>query len=118
MAQSNLFWYMYLNNPRGQLIIDNTNVSHTGLCHADTGSDADLEAALDPLLCHYQGPIGSLLRREHMLPLDQSEAFTGQHTSPWIKTFRCFYRFIVLCQVWLEFTFDFGFLFGVVVYDL
>ncbi|XP_056443603.1 leucine-rich repeats and immunoglobulin-like domains protein 3 [Gadus chalcogrammus] len=48
-----------------------------GLCHADTGSDADLEAALDPLLCHYQGPIGSLLRREHMLPLDQSEAFTG-----------------------------------------
>ncbi|KAK0144443.1 Leucine-rich repeats and immunoglobulin-like domains protein 3 [Merluccius polli] len=48
-----------------------------GLCHVDTGSEADMEAALDPLLCHYQGPIGSLLRREHMLPLDQSEAFTG-----------------------------------------
>ncbi|KAJ3612098.1 hypothetical protein NHX12_020375 [Muraenolepis orangiensis] len=46
-----------------------------GLCHVDTGSEGDMEAALDPLLCHYQGPISSLLRREHML--DQSEAFTG-----------------------------------------
>ncbi|NP_001103817.1 leucine-rich repeats and immunoglobulin-like domains protein 3 precursor [Danio rerio] len=31
------------------------------LCQLDTGSEADLEAAIDPLLCHYQGPVGSLL---------------------------------------------------------
>ncbi|XP_070292588.1 LOW QUALITY PROTEIN: leucine-rich repeats and immunoglobulin-like domains protein 3 [Salvelinus sp. IW2-2015] len=37
-----------------------------GLCQLDTGSEADMEAAIDPLLCHYQGPISSLLRRGNM----------------------------------------------------
>ncbi|CAB1414290.1 unnamed protein product [Pleuronectes platessa] len=48
-----------------------------GLCHLDTGSEADLEAAIDPLLCHYQGPISSLLRRDNMYATDPSEGFTG-----------------------------------------
>ncbi|XP_029901992.1 leucine-rich repeats and immunoglobulin-like domains protein 3 [Myripristis murdjan] len=48
-----------------------------GLCQLDTGSEADIEAAIDPLLCHYQGPIGSLLRRDNLYPADPSEAFTG-----------------------------------------
>ncbi|XP_056158051.1 leucine-rich repeats and immunoglobulin-like domains protein 3, partial [Lampris incognitus] len=47
-----------------------------GLCQLDTGSEADMEAAIDPLLCHYQGPIGSLLRRD-VFPAEPSEAFTG-----------------------------------------
>ncbi|CDQ65045.1 unnamed protein product [Oncorhynchus mykiss] len=48
-----------------------------GLCQLDTGSEADMEAAIDPLLCHYQGPISSLLRRGNMYTGEPSEAFTG-----------------------------------------
>ncbi|KAM4711658.1 leucine-rich repeats and immunoglobulin-like domains protein 3 isoform 1-T1 [Anableps anableps] len=48
-----------------------------GLCQLDTGSEADMEAAIDPLLCHYQGPIGSLLCRDNIYPNDPSEVFTG-----------------------------------------
>eukprot|EP00066_Takifugu_rubripes_P007453 XP_003973018.1 PREDICTED: leucine-rich repeats and immunoglobulin-like domains protein 3 [Takifugu rubripes] len=48
-----------------------------GLCQLDTGSEADLEAAIDPLLCHYQGPMGSLLCRDRMYPSDPSDDFTG-----------------------------------------
>uniref|UniRef100_A0A674MXD0 Leucine-rich repeats and immunoglobulin-like domains 3 n=1 Tax=Takifugu rubripes TaxID=31033 RepID=A0A674MXD0_TAKRU len=47
-----------------------------GLCQLDTGSEADLEAAIDPLLCHYQGPMGSLLCRDRMYPSDPSDDFT------------------------------------------
>lgn len=36
-----------------------------------------MEAAIDPLLCHYQGPISSLLRRDNMYSTDPSEVFTG-----------------------------------------
>uniref|UniRef100_A0A8C7D2F5 Leucine-rich repeats and immunoglobulin-like domains 3 n=1 Tax=Oncorhynchus kisutch TaxID=8019 RepID=A0A8C7D2F5_ONCKI len=54
-----------------------------GLCQLDTGSEADMEAAIDPLLCHYQGPISSLLRRGNMYTEESSEAFTGwsQHVN-------------------------------------
>ncbi|KAK5612879.1 Leucine-rich repeats and immunoglobulin-like domains protein 3 [Crenichthys baileyi] len=48
-----------------------------GLCQLDTGSEADMEAAIDPLLCHYQGPIGSLLCRDNIYPNDPSEVFTA-----------------------------------------
>ncbi|KAG7497711.1 leucine-rich repeats and immunoglobulin-like domains protein 3 [Solea senegalensis] len=48
-----------------------------GLCNLDTGSEADMEAAIDPLLCHYQGPIGSLLCRDNVYSTDPSEVFTG-----------------------------------------
>uniref|UniRef100_UPI003AAFCCC6 leucine-rich repeats and immunoglobulin-like domains protein 3 n=1 Tax=Centroberyx gerrardi TaxID=166262 RepID=UPI003AAFCCC6 len=48
-----------------------------GLCQLDTGSEADMEAAIDPLLCHYQGAIGSLLRRDNVFPPDPAEVFTG-----------------------------------------
>lgn len=56
-----------------------------GLCQLDTGSEADLEAAIDPLLCHYQGPIGSLVRRDNLYPTDPSDIYTGcsiDHMSP------------------------------------
>lgn len=49
----------------------------TGLCHLDTGSEVDMEVAIDPLLCHYQGPIGSLLHRDNMYLTDPAEVFTG-----------------------------------------
>lgn len=52
-----------------------------GLCQLDTGSEADMEAAIDPLLCHYQGPIGSLLCRDNIYPSDPSEVFTGWYKS-------------------------------------
>lgn len=48
-----------------------------GLCQLDTGSETDLEAAIDPLLCHYQGPIGSLLRQDNLYPTDPPEMYTG-----------------------------------------
>uniref|UniRef100_A0A8D3DA82 Ig-like domain-containing protein n=1 Tax=Scophthalmus maximus TaxID=52904 RepID=A0A8D3DA82_SCOMX len=48
-----------------------------GLCQLDTGSEADLEAVIDPLLCHYQGPIGSLLRRDKIYSTDPSEGYLG-----------------------------------------
>uniref|UniRef100_A0A3Q2ZJP1 Leucine-rich repeats and immunoglobulin-like domains 3 n=1 Tax=Kryptolebias marmoratus TaxID=37003 RepID=A0A3Q2ZJP1_KRYMA len=48
-----------------------------GLCQLDTGSAADMEAAIDPLLCHYQDPIGSLICRDSLYPNEPSEIFTG-----------------------------------------
>uniref|UniRef100_A0A8C4NUX4 Ig-like domain-containing protein n=1 Tax=Dicentrarchus labrax TaxID=13489 RepID=A0A8C4NUX4_DICLA len=55
-----------------------------GLCQLDTGSEADIEAAIDPLLCHYQGPISSLLRRDNMYSTESSEVFTGTFgKAPW-----------------------------------
>lgn len=56
---------------------DDASFGPAGLCQLDTGSEADLEAAIDPLLCHYQGPMGSLLRRDRMYPSDPSDDFTG-----------------------------------------
>ncbi|XP_077450556.1 leucine-rich repeats and immunoglobulin-like domains protein 3 [Stigmatopora argus] len=48
-----------------------------GLCQLDTGSEAEMEAAsIDPLLCHYQGPISTLLRRD-LYPAELSEIYTG-----------------------------------------
>ncbi|KAM3588111.1 uncharacterized protein V6R79_021458 [Siganus canaliculatus] len=53
-----------------------------GLCQLDTGSEADMEAAIDPLLCHYQGPVSSLLRRDNMYSMDPSDVFTGCSIDP------------------------------------
>lgn len=64
-----------------------------GLCHLDTGSEADIEAAIDPLLCHYQGSIGSLLRRDNLFSTDPSDAFTGLYTllgQLWTGGKKCF----------------------------
>ncbi|XP_077355022.1 leucine-rich repeats and immunoglobulin-like domains protein 3 [Festucalex cinctus] len=53
-----------------------------GLCQLDTGSEAEMEAAsIDPLLCHYQGPISTLLRRD-LYPSDLSELYTGCSVDP------------------------------------
>ncbi|XP_041934890.1 LOW QUALITY PROTEIN: leucine-rich repeats and immunoglobulin-like domains protein 3 [Alosa sapidissima] len=48
-----------------------------GLCQLDTGSEADMEAAIDPLLCHYQGPIGSLLKQGNLYGPDPTDVFSG-----------------------------------------
>uniref|UniRef100_A0A8C2GPA1 Leucine-rich repeats and immunoglobulin-like domains 3 n=1 Tax=Cyprinus carpio TaxID=7962 RepID=A0A8C2GPA1_CYPCA len=48
------------------------------LCQLDTGSEADMEAAIDPLLCHYQGPVGSLLRRSPRYSPDLQDTFSGE----------------------------------------
>ena len=50
---------------------------HKGLCQLDTGSEADMEAAIDPLLCHYQGPISSLLRRGNLYGPEPTDTYTG-----------------------------------------
>uniref|UniRef100_A0A9J7ZHT2 Ig-like domain-containing protein n=1 Tax=Cyprinus carpio carpio TaxID=630221 RepID=A0A9J7ZHT2_CYPCA len=47
------------------------------LCQLDTGSEADMEAAIDPLLCHYQGPVGSLLRRSPRYSPDLQDTFSA-----------------------------------------
>ncbi|XP_077401131.1 leucine-rich repeats and immunoglobulin-like domains protein 3 [Vanacampus margaritifer] len=53
-----------------------------GLCQLDTGSEAEMEAAsIDPLLCHYQGPISTLLRRD-LYPTELSEVYTGCSVDP------------------------------------
>ncbi|XP_063073419.1 leucine-rich repeats and immunoglobulin-like domains protein 3 [Engraulis encrasicolus] len=44
-----------------------------GLCQLDTGSEADMEAAIDPLLCHYQGPIGSLIKQGNLYGPDPTD---------------------------------------------
>uniref|UniRef100_G3Q5W8 Leucine-rich repeats and immunoglobulin-like domains 3 n=2 Tax=Gasterosteus aculeatus TaxID=69293 RepID=G3Q5W8_GASAC len=36
-----------------------------------------MEAAIDPLLCHYQGPVGSLLCRENMYSADPADVYSG-----------------------------------------
>ncbi|KAM9771564.1 leucine-rich repeats and immunoglobulin-like domains protein 3 [Syngnathus typhle] len=53
-----------------------------GLCQLDTGSEAEMEAAsIDPLLCHYQGPISTLLRRD-LYPTELAEVYTGCSVDP------------------------------------
>lgn len=71
----------------------------TGLCHLDTGSEVDMEVAIDPLLCHYQGPIGSLLQRDNMYLTDPTEVFTGLQNSlatlllfSYKNLFKCMWR--------------------------
>ncbi|XP_061570569.1 leucine-rich repeats and immunoglobulin-like domains protein 3 [Cololabis saira] len=48
-----------------------------GLCQLDTGSEPDMDAAMDPLLCHYQCPIGSLFCRDNIYSNEPSDAFPG-----------------------------------------
>lgn len=48
-----------------------------GLFPLDTRSESDMEAAIDPLLCHYQGPVGSLLCRKNIYSPDPPEVLTG-----------------------------------------
>lgn len=52
-------------------------MTRTGLCQLDTGSEADMEAAIDPLLCNYQGPVGSLLRSDNVYYNEPSDVFSG-----------------------------------------
>lgn len=73
---------------------------HTGFCQLDTGSEADLEASIDPLLCHYQGPIGSLLHRDNMYSTDPTEVFTGLFELPWLENIPLI---ITLNGVWIYF---------------
>uniref|UniRef100_A0A8D3E9A7 Ig-like domain-containing protein n=1 Tax=Scophthalmus maximus TaxID=52904 RepID=A0A8D3E9A7_SCOMX len=75
-----------------------------GLCQLDTGSEADLEAVIDPLLCHYQGPIGSLLRRDKIYSTDPSEGYLGLYSS-FSQMRKCldeerllFLEFVFLCK--------------------
>lgn len=48
-----------------------------GLCQLDSGSETDMEASIDPLLCHYQGPIGSLLKQGNLYGPDPTDIFQG-----------------------------------------
>ncbi|XP_062850761.1 leucine-rich repeats and immunoglobulin-like domains protein 3 [Trichomycterus rosablanca] len=48
-----------------------------GLCQLDTGSETDMEASIDPLLCHFQGPFSSLLRRGNLYGPDPTDAYAG-----------------------------------------
>ncbi|KAL4659387.1 leucine-rich repeats and immunoglobulin-like domains protein 3 [Arapaima gigas] len=59
-----------------------TQKDMNGLCHLDTGSEVDMEAAIDPLLYHYPGPFGSLLRRGNLYSTDSSEAFRSCVVEP------------------------------------
>ncbi|XP_041113971.1 leucine-rich repeats and immunoglobulin-like domains protein 3 [Polyodon spathula] len=43
-----------------------------GMC-LDTGSEMDMEAVMDPLLCHYQGTIGSVCTRGNLYGTDPSD---------------------------------------------
>lgn len=43
-----------------------------GMC-LDTGSEMDMEAVMDPLLCHYQGTIGSMCTRGNMYGTEPSD---------------------------------------------
>lgn len=59
-----------------------------------------MEAAIDPLLCHYQGPIGSLLRRDNMYSTDPSEVFTGLYN---VLNFLCPVRLLVIKNIMSKF---------------
>ncbi|KAK1166835.1 leucine-rich repeats and immunoglobulin-like domains protein 3 [Acipenser oxyrinchus oxyrinchus] len=43
-----------------------------GMC-LDTGSEMDMEAVMDPLLCHYQGTIGSMCTRGNVYGTEPSD---------------------------------------------
>lgn len=72
-----LFLLSYFCRPT--FFLRHTLFAHAGLCQLDTGSEADMEAAIDPLLYHYKGPIGSFPHRDQMYSNDLSEDFPGLH---------------------------------------
>ncbi|XP_016101103.1 leucine-rich repeats and immunoglobulin-like domains protein 3 [Sinocyclocheilus grahami] len=63
MASESGSSHQYISSSTGGFYMPPKDLN--SLCQLDTGSDADMEAAIDPLLCHYQGPVGSLLRRSN-----------------------------------------------------
>ncbi|KAK1789528.1 hypothetical protein P4O66_015446 [Electrophorus voltai] len=67
--------HQYMSSSMGGFYMQPKDMN--GLCQLDTGSEADMEAAIDPLLCHYQGPISSLLRRGNMYSPEPTDPYTG-----------------------------------------
>ncbi|KAI4878864.1 hypothetical protein NFI96_012047 [Prochilodus magdalenae] len=68
--------HQYLSSSMGGFYMQPKDMN--GLCQLDTGSEADMEAAIDPLLCHYQGPISSLLRRGNLYGPEPTDTYTGE----------------------------------------
>ncbi|XP_029108044.1 leucine-rich repeats and immunoglobulin-like domains protein 3 isoform X2 [Scleropages formosus] len=77
---TSLVWVVIIYHTRRRN--EDCSVTNTGLCHLDTGSEVDMEAAIDPLLYHYQGAFGSLLRRGNVYSADSSEAFRSCVAEP------------------------------------
>ncbi|XP_072528739.1 leucine-rich repeats and immunoglobulin-like domains protein 3 [Salminus brasiliensis] len=67
--------HQYMSSSMGGFYMQPKDMN--GLCQLDTGSEADIEAAIDPLLCHYQGPIGSLLRRGNLYGSEPTDTYIG-----------------------------------------
>ncbi|KAG7320204.1 hypothetical protein KOW79_016057 [Hemibagrus wyckioides] len=67
--------YQYVSSSMGGFYLQPKDMK--GVCQLDTGSETDMEAAIDPLLCHFQGPIGTLLRRGNLYGPEPTETYTG-----------------------------------------
>uniref|UniRef100_A0A671TA70 Leucine rich repeats and immunoglobulin like domains 3 n=1 Tax=Sinocyclocheilus anshuiensis TaxID=1608454 RepID=A0A671TA70_9TELE len=76
MASESGSSHQYISSSTGGFYMPPKDLN--GLCQLDTGSDADMEAATDPLLCHYQGPVGSLLRRSNRYSPDLHDSYSGE----------------------------------------
>lgn len=50
----------------------------TGVCQLDTGSETDMEVAIDPMLCHFQGPAGTLMRRGNLYGPEPTDTYIGE----------------------------------------
>ncbi|XP_059360653.1 leucine-rich repeats and immunoglobulin-like domains protein 3 isoform X1 [Carassius carassius] len=77
----------YISSSIGGLYMPPKDIS--SLCQLDTGSEADMEAAIDPLLCHYHGPMGSLLRRSKRYSPDLTDSFSASEQRPVGATSSC-----------------------------
>lgn len=69
-----------------------------GICHLDNGSDTDLDAVTDPLICHYLGPAGNLYARGNLYSTeayhtgynpDQRAVCFDPYESEYLKNIEC-----------------------------
>ncbi|KAB5542124.1 hypothetical protein PHYPO_G00087830 [Pangasianodon hypophthalmus] len=67
--------YQYVSSSMGGFYLQPKDMK--GVCQLDTGSEADMEVAIDPLLCHFQGPISTLLRRGNLYGPEPTDTYTG-----------------------------------------
>ncbi|XP_058841722.1 leucine-rich repeats and immunoglobulin-like domains protein 3 isoform X2 [Acipenser ruthenus] len=67
---TSLVWVVIIYHTRRRN--EDCSVTNTGMC-LDTGSEMDMEAVMDPLLCHYQGTIGSMCTRGNMYGTEPSD---------------------------------------------
>lgn len=67
--------YQYVSSSLGGIYAQPKDMK--GVCQLDTGSETDMEVAIDPMLCHFQGPTGTLMGRGNLYGPETTDTYIG-----------------------------------------